>query len=358
MSCIRCRRSSASRDSDMEALIIDGSTGEGGGQILRTSLALAAITGTPVTIINIRSGRPKPGLQRQHLTAVLAAARVSAAELEGATLQSQELSFKPQRPIGGTYHFDIGSAGSTTLVLQTVLPILLKADGPSDVTITGGTHNPMAPTLEFLQESYLQALARAGVCASITLQRHGFYPAGGGSIAAHIEPWTAATPVSMLTRGDVLHHDVQILHANLPEHIAQREMSSIMQTLGWSHAQVAQVPVQANGPGNMIITRLRFAEGTTVLSACGELRKSAERVAADACAQVAAHLDGVHPVCEHLADQLLLPMALGAGGSFLTCTPSRHTRTNADIISRFLGPVVTMARQPTGSWLVEVATAA
>ena len=165
-------------------ITIDGSQGEGGGQILRTALALAAITGTPVRVERIRARRPKPGLQRQHLVALQAAARVCNGHLQGAELNSREITFTPQAPVSGTYVFDIGSAGSTTLVLQTVLPILLCADGPSSVGIRGGTHNSMAPPVEFLQESFLPVLHRIGVSATLDLERHGFYPAGGGSITS------------------------------------------------------------------------------------------------------------------------------------------------------------------------------
>jgi len=335
-------------------ITIDGSQGEGGGQILRTSLALAAITGTPVTIERIRAKRPKPGLQRQHLVAVLAAARVSGGHVEGAELGSRSLTFQPQKATAGDWHFDIGSAGSCTLVLQTILPILLHAEGTSTVIITGGTHNGMAPPIEFLAESFLPALHRVGISATIELQRHGFYPAGGGSILATIQPGVGSVPFEVLERGKTIGRQAEILIANLPAHVANREAMAFKHGLHWSHSEVDEREVTADGPGNALIARLRFSNCTTVISAFGELRKSAEKVAEEASQQIRRHLEANVPVCEHLADQLLLPLALGAGGCYRTVKPSEHTITNAAIISQFLGDVVTMEEQGVDDWLVTV----
>lgn len=330
-------------------ITIDGSQGEGGGQILRTSLALAAITGTPVRIERIRARRPKPGLQRQHLVAVQAAARVCNGRLDGAELNSREITLTPQIPCAGTYVFDIGSAGSTTLVLQTVLPILLCADGPSSVGIRGGTHNSMAPPVEFLRESFLPALHRCGVSATVELERHGFYPAGGGAIQAAIQPWQAQAPLDLLERGKAIGRHAEVLLANLPAHVASREALALKHGLHWSHAEVDEREVEADGPGNVVIARLRHANVTAVLTAFGELRKSSEQVAQEAIKQVRRYTDSSAPVCEHLADQLLLPLALGAGGRFRTAAPSEHTRTNAAIIARFLGEVVTIVEDGDAS---------
>lgn len=334
-------------------ITIDGSQGEGGGQILRTSLALSAITGTPVRIEKIRARRPKPGLQRQHLVAVQAAARVCNGHLDGAELNSREIAFTPQAPCAGTHVFDIGSAGSTTLVLQTVLPILLAADAPSSVEIRGGTHNGMAPPVEFLRESFLPVLHRIGISATLELLRHGFYPAGGGAVVATIQPWLARAPLELLVRGRSIGRHAEILLANLPAHVASREAQAVKHGLHWSHAEVDEREVAAAGPGNAVIARLRHAEVTAVFTAVGELRKAAEAVAADCVKQVRRHAASDAPVCEHLADQLLLPLALGAGGRFRAVAISEHTRTNAAVIARFLGDVVATA--PDGdAYLVTV----
>jgi RNA 3'-terminal phosphate cyclase (ATP) len=338
----------------MTMITIDGSQGEGGGQILRTSLALSAITGTPVTTERIRAKRPKPGLQRQHLVAVLAAARVCGGQVEGAELGSKALTFHPQHPIAGDFHFDIGSAGSCTLVLQTVLPILLHAQEPSTISIRGGTHIGMAPPVEFLAESFLPVLHRTGISATVELVRHGFYPAGGGALRAVIQPGIATAPLELLERGKTIGRHAEALVSNLPAHVASRESQAVKHALHWSHDEVDEREVTADGPGNALLVRLRFANVTTVVSAFGELRKSAEKVAQECIKDVRRHLEASVPVCEHLADQLLLPLALGAGGTFRTVKPSEHLTTNAAIIARFLGEVVSWEERGSDDWQVTV----
>jgi RNA 3'-terminal phosphate cyclase (ATP) len=335
-------------------ITIDGSQGEGGGQILRSALALAGVTGTPVRIERIRARRPKAGLQRQHLTAVQAAARVCNGRLEGDVLGSREIVFVPQAPCAGTYAFDIGSAGSTSLVLQTVLPILLVAEGASQVAISGGTHNAMAPPVEFLQDSLLPLLRSVGIAASVVTERHGFYPAGGGAIRAAIQPGPATGPLALLERGKAAGRHAEVLLANLPTHIASREAETLKHQLHWSADEISVRAVAADGPGNALIARLRYAQVTQVVTACGELRTPAEQVAAACAKQVRRLVEATVPVCEHLCDQLLLPLALGAGGSFRTVRPSAHATTNAAVISHFLGDAVAFSQQGDDDWLVTV----
>ena len=169
-------------------IIIDGSEGEGGGQVLRTSLSLSAITDKPVRIENVRGKRKKPGLFRQHLTAFKAAAEICDARVEGAELKSSEIAFHPGKIKGGEYRFDIGTAGATNLVAQTVLPILTHADTKSTVTITGGTHNQWAPTFDFLNQAFLPQFRKMGGRATAEIHAYGFYPAGGGSVTLHVKP--------------------------------------------------------------------------------------------------------------------------------------------------------------------------
>jgi RNA 3'-terminal phosphate cyclase (ATP) len=189
-------------------LLIDGSKGEGGGQIVRTSLALAMLTGQPITITDLRAKRKNPGLARQHLVAVRAAAQLCQAEVEGDALRSQRLVFKPREVQPGEYFFSIGSAGSATLVLQTVLPALLAANGPSRITIEGGTHNPLAPPFEALAHAFLPLMEKMGPRVNVRLKRHGFFPAGGGLIDAEIEPAGRWTGFELLNRGDWTRRDV------------------------------------------------------------------------------------------------------------------------------------------------------
>lgn len=179
---------------------IDGQRGEGGGQILRTALALSLVTGRPVRFRNIRARRARPGLRPQHRTAVLAAARVGAARIEGNSVGSTELEFEPTMLSPGVHHFDIGTAGSTTLVLQTILPALLSADAPSSVRIVGGTHNPLAPCFDFLERAFVPLLRRMGADVSIRLERAGFVPAGGGSLVVEVRP-TKLAPLVLHERG-------------------------------------------------------------------------------------------------------------------------------------------------------------
>ena len=174
-----------------KTMTIDGSQGEGGGQVLRTSLSLSAITGKGVRLVKIRAGREKPGLKRQHLTCVRAVAAICGAEVSDVEVGANELDFRPGPIRGGEYRFDVGTAGSVTLVAQTVIPVLLKADAPSSVTITGGTHVPFAPVWEFFAETYLPELRRMGARVEAEIESCGFYPAAGGVVKLRVWPFDA-----------------------------------------------------------------------------------------------------------------------------------------------------------------------
>lgn len=216
---------------------IDGSQGEGGGQVLRTSLALSLVTGRAFEITRIRAGRKRPGLGRQHLTAAQAAARVGAARADGLALGSQRLTFAPQTVNPGTYHFNVGTAGSATLVLQTVLPPLLLADGPSTLVLEGGTHNPHAPPFDFLQKAFLPLVGRMGPRVTVELSRRGFYPAGGGRFVAHIEPALKLTPIDLLECGTICQRRAIAIVESLPRHIAEREVEVLRTRLGLGRAR-------------------------------------------------------------------------------------------------------------------------
>ena len=218
-----------------EWITIDGSEGEGGGQILRTALALSLVTGRPFRIDGIRAGRKKPGLMRQHLTAVHAATAVSGARVSGADLGSRALSFEPGQVRGGDYRLAVGTAGSATLVLQTVLPALLFAREPSRLTLEGGTHNPIAPPFDFLARTFLPILRRMGASVDARLETYGFYPAGGGRFTVAIEPCTTLGRLSLLERGDTRVH-ARALVASLSENIAKRELSIVRERLGIDRA--------------------------------------------------------------------------------------------------------------------------
>jgi RNA 3'-terminal phosphate cyclase (ATP) len=328
-----------------DEVIIDGAEGEGGGQVLRSSLALSIITGRPFTLENVRARRAKPGLQRQHLTAVRAAAEVSGARVEGDAVGSSRVRFEPGPVRAGDYVFRIGTAGSATLVLQTVLPALLTADGPSTVTLEGGTHNPMAPPFEFIDRVFLPWVNRMGAHVTATLDRSGFYPAGGGRFRVSITPFATRERVEVTTRGALVERRVVARVAGLPWAIAEREVRAANELLGWAYDRLSpEVLPKDQGPGNVVMVEVGFEHTRELFVAVGERGVPAETVAERVAREALAWLEAEVPVGEHLADQLLVPMALVGGGRFVTVAPSAHTVTNAQVIGRFL-PVQIESRQ-------------
>jgi|SRR6185369_10227286 len=320
----------------MKTLHIDGSRGEGGGQVLRTSLALSMITGTPVRIDNIRARRAKPGLMRQHLTALQAAARISNAEVEGDAVGSKEIVFKPSAVTPGDHHFAIGTAGSTTLILQTVLPALILASGPSRLILEGGTHNPMAPPFEFLDRAFLPLLRRMGPSVDVTLERAGFYPAGGGRLSVTVTPAAKLQGFDLLERGEIRNRRGTVLLANLAGHIADREVQTLGRLTSWDPASFEIRRVDSAGPGNAVLLELESEAVTEVFTAIGEIGVSAEAVAERVMKEMRTYLAANVPVGEHLADQLLLPLALAGSGSYRTLPLSLHAKTQIELIPEFL----------------------
>ena len=315
---------------------IDGSEGEGGGQILRSSLSLAICTQQPFRITNIRANRERPGLMRQHLTAVRAAAEICSGELEGAELGARTLTFRPGKLCAGDYSFAIGTAGSCTLVFQTVLPALLTASGASSVRITGGTHNPGSPPFDFLARSFLPLLGRMGADVQLELTSFGFFPRGGGEIRARITPAARLAAIDLTERGAWVRGYAEAYVSAIPVHVAQRELAVIGRTLGWTLPQLLLRGLPNDvGPGNAVTITLEHEHVTEVFTGFGEKGVRAEIVAEQAAAPAREYLSGSAPVGEHLADQLLLPMALGGGGSFVTAQATPHLRSNIAVIERF-----------------------
>jgi RNA 3'-terminal phosphate cyclase (ATP) len=317
-------------------ITIDGSLGEGGGQILRTALALSLVTTEPFRITKIRAGRKKPGLLRQHLAAVEGAVAVGGAVAEGAVLSSQELVFKPGKVAPGQYEFAVGTAGSATLVLQTVLPPLLLGTGPSQLTIEGGTHNPQAPPFDFLDQAFLPILNRMGPSVTAALHRIGFYPAGGGKFTVTIRPVDKLKPVHIPERGEIKARSARALFSNLPAQVGERELKVIKAKLGWAEESLRLEQVPSNGPGNVLLLELVSEHITEVFAGFGQRGVLAETIADAVAYEVRDYLAAGVPVGEHLADQLLIPIALAGGGSFVTSRITQHTQTNIEIISRFL----------------------
>lgn len=345
----------------MNMIELDGSTGEGGGQILRTALALAMCTGQAVKIDRIRAKRPKPGLMRQHLTCVQAAAAVCGAKVEGAELGSSIVVFEPGQVRAGDYTFNVGTAGSCTLVLQTVLPALMLADKPSRLLLSGGTHNPMAPSFHFLERCFAPLLRRMGVGLALELHRLGFYPAGGGAIRVDVQPASGGLqPFDLADRGAQLEAYAECLAPALPSAVASRELAALARAFHWSGEQLRTPPVRQNeGPGNALMVTLAHEHVSEVVTAFGEKGVSAEAVAASVVRETAAYQTGVGALGPHLADQWMLPLALAVAKrgdpAAFTCTEvTEHTRTNAGVIEAFL-PVRIVIRQAGAGWHVQVA---
>jgi len=333
---------------------IDGSYGEGGGQILRTSLALSLVTGKPFSIHNIRAGRKKPGLMRQHLTAVNAAAEIGLAAIEGNRIGSQAFTFEPEMIKPGNYHFAIGSAGSCTLVFQTILPALLIAGEPSEIILEGGTHNPFAPPFDFLEKAFLPVINRMGSRVDAILEKPGFYPAGGGRFKVSISP-AGLNRIDLLERGNIIHKTARASVANLPVKIANRELKVIREKLEWSRELLKAVNVEnSQGPGNILTVEIESDNITEVFTGFGEKGISAEKVAKRAVKAVQEYLAFDVPVGRYLADQLLIPMALAGGGKFRTFSPTQHTTTNAEIIKKFLDVDIAINEYDQNRWEIEI----
>ena len=336
-------------------LTIDGSFGEGGGQILRTALALSLVTAKPFRIENIRAGRKNPGVLRQHLTAVNAATEISRAEVTGAAIGSRELTFAPGSVVAGTYAFAVGTAGSTTLVLQTVLPALLVASGTSKVILEGGTHNPFAPPFDFLEKTFLPLVNRMGPRVAADLERPGFYPAGGGRMSVTIEPAAQLSRLELPARGEVRERRAKAVVANLPISIAERELRVIAEKLSWPREWMKAESVErSHGPGNVVTIEIACEQVTEVFTGFGERGLRSETVAEKAVQQARRYIASEAAAGEYLADQLLIPMAMAGIGSFTTLPLSRHATTNIEVIGRFLDVAIEASQLADRVWKVEV----
>jgi len=319
-------------------LHLDGSHGEGGGQILRTAFSLAALTGTPVRIEAIRAGRPKPGLRPQHLTAVNAVAQVCRAEVTGARLGSQELTFRPGAPQGGRYHFDVaaatGSAGSVCLIAQALFPPLLGAAGPTTVILQGGTHAPWSPPAHYLSHVFLPALAAMGAEVEMSLERWGWYPRGGGEVHLIVKPARRLAGVEWRTPPPGAAFRAMSAAANLPEHVARRQAARLTARLGEA-VPVDLIPAGGRDPGSLV-----FLWGPRAgFSALGARGKRAETVADEAADAFLTFREQNAALDRHLADQLLLYLALAKGPSTITTEAvTSHLLTNVWVIEQFLGP--------------------
>jgi RNA 3'-terminal phosphate cyclase (ATP) len=317
----------------MKPIQLDGTSG--GGQMLRTALSLAMTTGQPFRMTNIRGKRSKPGLMRQHLTCVKAACEISEGTADGAEIGSTELVFRAGKPRAGNYQFAIGTAGSTGLLFQTLLPALLQADGPSTLRLEGGTHNPMAPPFEFLERVFLPTLRRMGADFTISLVQTGFAPVGGGVIECEIQPCAKLTPIEVHKRGELKSMNLRVPTRNLPIAIGGRMLDAALKQFPCDDATVE---IREPGPGRGVccLYEAVFENCEEITSAFGESNVTAERVGRRAGKSLQDFIGSGAPVGRHLADQLLLPMALAGSGSFTTLVPDDHVPTNITVIEKFL----------------------
>lgn len=334
----------------MSLLTIDGSQGEGGGQVLRTSLALSIICQQPVRIINIRAKRSQPGLKAQHLKAVDAAAAVSKAEVTGAALHAHEITFFPRDIRSGRYRLEIGTAGAASLVLQTVLIPLSLASSASSVSISGGTHVPWSPCSHYLEAQWLPWVKQIGFDSALVLDKAGFYPQGGGRITASIRPTTGLKPLHLTQRGKLLRIHGFSGVANLPISIAERQKRQAvlrLQTIPWPAQPALNIKLlNLNSPakGTFISLTAEFEGGRACFTSLGELGKPAERVADQAVNDLLKFLETGAAIDRYLADQLLLPLSLAPGVSSLhTESITQHLLTNAQIIQMLLNVKISIA---------------
>ena len=337
---------------------IDGSMGEGGGQIVRSALSLALLTGKAFTLTNIRAARALPGLRAQHLAAVNAAARISHARVDGARIGSQQLTFKPGAITPGRYHFDIGTAGATTLVLQTVLLPLAMAEGPSHITITGGTHVPWSPCFHYVDWHWRALLAKMGISFSLALKRAGFYPEGGGEIEAVIPGRAHPHSIDLTRRGALRHIRGISAVANLSVEIAERQRRQMMNRLrqlapiAEAEIEIQSFPAYSRGTVALIVAE--FDESQACFAALGARGKRAEQVADEVMDVFAVFLQSEGAVDPWLADQILLPLVLSnEPGRLRTSMLTQHLSTNAQVIRHFM-PVNIEINQEETSTLVSI----
>ena len=334
---------------------IDGTFGEGGGQILRTSLSLAAITGQAVHFVNIRAKRRKPGLMRQHLACVNAATEITGGHVSGAELNSQELTFEPGAIRGGDYHFAVGSAGSVTLIAQTVIPVLLNADKPSTVEIEGGTHVDQTPIFEFFDRVYLPALRGMGAEVTAKMDRVGFYPAGGGKIVLEIQPIKTWKHFECLQAGNLKRSLLTVMGHGVDEQIMDDELTICKRKVdGKTVLRCMKQTVESPGPGNVLYAQMEYENITELFSICGAFNVSRREVGERVAGMLNKYLELNVPVGRFLADQLLLPMAIGAGGKYLTSPPTKHSQTNIEVIRKFLNTDIKLENNENGTYIIEV----
>ncbi len=334
--------------SDEGLIQIDGSYGEGGGQILRTALGLSAMLGKPFALHHIRSNRRNPGLQAQHLAAVEALARITEAQTEGVRFGSQEIIFTPRTVHSGEYQFEIKTAGSVTLLLQAILLPLCFSKGTSTITLVGGTHVEWSPSFHYLSEVFLPTLGMLGVSVVAFIEKWGFFPKGNGSIRLKIKPVQELKPISLVERGSLkIIRGISAI-SNLPTHVAKRQRKQILKRLGGELDLQGEIDilenVPSNGPGSFVFLLAEYHGILAGFSSLGVRGKPSEKVADEAVDSLKDYLESDGCVDPCLSDQLAPFMALAKGHSSMTTTRiTEHLLTNLWVLEHFLD--VTISRE-------------
>jgi RNA 3'-phosphate cyclase len=314
---------------------IDGSHGEGGGQIIRTSISLAAVTGKPCRIDNIRAGRCNPGLQAQHLAGINTVARLCNGKLKGNNIGSTEIEFIPGRIKGGDYKINVGTAGAITLVLQSVVIPCLHADHEVNLELTGGTHVRWSPSMEFFHHIFCSFMEKIGITICVDVKKYGFYPKGGGLVFVNIKP-TMPRNIEFTERGKFITNHIWSYATNdlKKSQVAERQLSGAEEIMKFEKKNTIYVPSLSTG--SLVHTNTCFENCRLAGEAIGERGKKAEEVGRDAAVFLKKQLDTGAPVDEHMADQLLPFMALASSGKIHVAEITNHAKTNISVIEKFL----------------------
>ncbi|MBU7012900.1 MAG: RNA 3'-terminal phosphate cyclase [Theionarchaea archaeon] len=325
--------------------VIDGSYGEAGGQILRTSVTLSALTGTPCTITNIRASRPAPGLKPQHLMGLKAAAQICRAETKGFHIGSETVEFAPTKIVGGDYTVPIKTAGSVTLILQVLVPICLHASDTVTLTITGGTDVKWSPTMSYIRHVFTNILKKMNAHVDCTVQKYGFYPKGGGSVKAVIHPWEERKPLKLTERGPVQKIDVDSVAARFLQkaQVAERQSTAFCSVLSQYPVDAKNKYVDTLNPGSSFCAAAYCEHSVLGADSLGEKRKPAEKVGKEAAVTLKKELESGSALDTHMGDQIIPYLAL-VGGKVTVSRVSEHTKTNIWVCQQFLDTTFTVDR--------------